>query len=104
MLKIYLACPIGPDDAGRAERIERADAATMLLVSKGHCVVAPHLTCHLPIDVLDYEGWMAHGFRLMDGCDALVRVPGESPGADREVARARDMGMQVWTLDEAVRK
>jgi hypothetical protein len=39
-------------------------------------------------DVLGYEDWLAFGLELVERADAVVRIPGESPGADREVAHA----------------
>ena len=34
--------------------------------------------------------------RLLERCDALLRVPGESRGADLDVVRARDLGLPVF--------
>jgi hypothetical protein len=33
--------------------------------------------------------------RLLDRCDAVLRLPGESRGADGDVARARALGLPV---------
>src|SRR5437868_6760961 len=33
--------------------------------------------------------------RLLECCDAVLRIPGESRGADMEVARARELGLPV---------
>ncbi len=39
--------------------------------------------------------------RLIDRCDAILRLPGASTGADGDVARARALGLPVLTsLDE----
>lgn len=35
--------------------------------------------------------------RLLERCDALLRIPGESKGADLDVARARELGLAVVT-------
>lgn len=32
-------------------------------------------------------------------CDVVLRLPGESPGADREVAYAKGLGIQVFTSE-----
>lgn len=42
------------------------------------------------------EDWMALDFAWLEKCDALFRIPGDSPGADREVARARELGLPVF--------
>lgn len=39
--------------------------------------------------------------RLLEHCDAVLRLPGESTGADQDVAIARRRGIPVFTeLDE----
>lgn len=39
--------------------------------------------------------------RLLQRCDAVLRMPGESRGADQDVAIARDRGIPVYySLDE----
>lgn len=35
--------------------------------------------------------------RLLERCDALLRIPGESRGADGDVAKARALGLPVYT-------
>jgi hypothetical protein len=39
--------------------------------------------------------------RLLQHCDAVLRLPGESRGADQDVAIARQLGIAVyWSLEE----
>ena len=39
--------------------------------------------------------------RLLERCDAVLRIPGESKGADQDVAIARERGLPVFfTLEE----
>ena len=40
-----------------------------------------------------YQYPVAH--RLIERCDAVLRVAGESKGADLDVARARELGLRV---------
>jgi hypothetical protein len=42
-----------------------------------------------------YQYPVAH--RLLSKCDAVFRIPGASTGADIEVAKAREMGLPVFT-------
>jgi hypothetical protein len=35
--------------------------------------------------------------RLLERCDAVLRIPGDSRGADLDVARARELGVPVYT-------
>lgn len=49
-----------------------------------------------------YQYPVAH--RLLGRCDAVFRIPGASNGADIEVAKAREMGLPVFTdLDQIPR-
>jgi hypothetical protein len=40
--------------------------------------------------------------RLLEHCDAVVRLPGESTGADRDVTIARERGLPVFTRIEEI--
>lgn len=48
-----------------------------------------------------YEDWMSYDEFWLDRCHVLFRIPGESPGADREVAHARRLGIPVVESVEA---
>lgn len=41
-----------------------------------------------------YQYPVAH--RLLERCDAVLRLPGQSRGADLDVARARELGLPVY--------
>lgn len=46
-----------------------------------------------------YQYPVAH--RLLGRCDAVLRIPGASTGADLDVARARELGLAVYScLDD----
>ena len=47
-----------------------------------------------------YQYPVAH--RLLSRCDAVLRIPGASRGADLDVARARDLGLTVFTSIEEI--
>lgn len=99
---VYLAGPItaAPLDAPR-----QALAAFQPLRDLGLVPFLPQLTVLAElIDPQPYETWMAYDLEVIDHCAALIRLPGESPGADREVAHARDVGIPVfgWPDDLAV--
>jgi hypothetical protein len=44
---------------------------------------------------MSYEDWMAHALSLVAHSDVLIRLPGQSSGADREVAWAEKLGIPV---------
>jgi hypothetical protein len=51
-----------------------------------------------------YQFWMEMDLQWVDVCDVLLRIPGESPGADKEVERARQKGIPVrYTVEEVLR-
>ena len=43
-----------------------------------------------------YEFWMEEDFALIGQCDALLRLPGESSGADREITFSKEHGIPVF--------
>ena len=49
-----------------------------------------------------YEDWMALDLAFVEVCDILWRLPGDSPGADREVAHARSRGIPVVSSFDAL--
>ncbi|MGD9726275.1 MAG: DUF1937 family protein [Nitrospiraceae bacterium] len=75
------------------------------LLAAGHEPVAPLLSHYVDLRYpTSYERWMQWCLAIMRRCDAVLRLPGESAGADEEVARARLLGKPVyWSVDEAIR-
>jgi hypothetical protein len=41
-----------------------------------------------------YQYPVAH--RLLERCDAVFRLPGASSGADKDVARAKELGLTIY--------
>ena len=58
----------------------------------------PHVWDLVGIDTdeFDYEYWMEEDFEFLSKCDALLLLPGYSPGAEREVKRAEELGVPVY--------
>jgi nucleoside 2-deoxyribosyltransferase len=105
-LLVYVA---GPYSAPTPEAIE-ANVATAIdagniLIDAGLDVRIPHLSHFQHArKARHYEAWMALDFRELARCDALFRVHGDSPGADREVAFAETQGLPVFhSIAEVVR-
>ena len=48
-----------------------------------------------------YEQWMEIDLALLERCDAMIRLPGDSPGADREAMFAAERGIPVYDSVEA---
>ena len=99
MIRVYVAGPIGADDDGRADRIAAGVGAAARLLVAGVAPFSPHLWAAAGCNadgLANYEHWMRYDFAFLDVCDAVLRLPGVSPGADREVARAHGRGLPVF--------
>ncbi len=95
---VYLAAPYTSDPSVNTDLARQAGRALFIA---GYLPVVPHLACQFIGEAFGYEAAMVLCFALLDRCDALVRLPGESAGADREVARAVAMGLPVFAGVEA---
>jgi hypothetical protein len=102
--RIYIAGPIGPNDAGRMQRIHDAIYIANALWRYGCAPFVPHLA-HWWDErhPAQYEEWMAYDAVWLRQCEAVYRMAGESPGADREVAWAVANGLPVFgSMEEAI--
>jgi hypothetical protein len=95
MKKVYIACAYTKGDP--CLNVRSAVFAADRLLDAGYAPLVPILShlWHL-ISPHDYETWMRLDLEWLPCCDALVRLPGESSGADREVAEARRLGIPVF--------
>lgn len=94
------------DEAKIAENLARMEAMALPVYERGHlAVVAEWLSwpvikqaggdSHASPQFHEYQYPAAH--RLLSMCDAVLRIPGDSRGADAECELARQMGMPVFT-------
>lgn len=91
---VYVAGPITGNPWGCVR--QAADAYTRL--RRLGCVpFLPQLSViHEIVDPQPYQEWLAYDADVIRRCDALLRLLGESPGADREVALAGELGLPVF--------
>ena len=95
----------GPMTAGlHYERnIRLAMDAAALLMANGFHPFVPHLYTLLEmVHHQDYDRWLALDFAFVERCHALLRLPGESKGADLEVAHAKELGRPVFYTIESL--
>jgi hypothetical protein len=94
-MRIYVAGPYTKGDV--AKNVNLAIVTGNNLRALGHTPFIPHLThfWHMIISH-EIEYWYAYDMEWLEQCDALFRFPGESKGADAEVARARELGLPVY--------
>ena len=95
MKKVYVAGPYTKGDVAQNVRIaiEYGDR----LIINGYIPYIPHLThfWHL-IFPHDYEYWLNLDNEWLALCDMVLRIPGDSPGADAEVELAKSLGIPVY--------
>lgn len=101
MIRVYVAGPIGANDGGRIGRMRAAAEVGCQLVDAGLAPFVPHLWgLYEPAFAVDYEVWISYALQWVAVCDAVLRIPGHSPNADREVQHARDLGIPVFTITD----
>ena len=93
--KIYVAGPYTKGDV--AINVHNAIKTANDLANLGFAPFVPHFThfWHM-LFPHPYEFWCKQDMEWLERCDAIVRLPGESSGADAEVERARELGLPVY--------
>jgi Domain of unknown function (DUF4406) len=111
MKKVYIAGPISRGNL--AENLRQALQAYAAIVRAGDAPYLPHASLfssadvgyvglvnrwelgaivkHPPLPGVSEERWMGVSIEWLMSCDLLVRLPGKSAGADREVEMARQV-------------
>jgi hypothetical protein len=95
-LKIYIAGPYSNGDTAINVRTAMF-AWDYITATLGHAAYCPHLS-HFQHMVIphEYEFWMEQDIFWLKQCDAILRLEGESSGADRELQIAIDNGLTVY--------
>ena len=94
MKRIYIAGPYTGGDV--AVNVRAAMEAANALIVAGYAPHVPHLYHFLHMaNPRPYEDWMRLDLVWLNQCDAVVRLPGQSPGADREAVEAVRLGIPV---------
>lgn len=109
-LLVLIAGPYrsGTDDdpARMAANLARLEEAAWPIFERGHVpmigewVALPVLRsagADGPLDPFADQVMYPTAERLLAHCDAVLRLPGASRGADQDVAIARERGLLVWT-------
>ena len=107
---IMICGPYTSGTGGDPEKIaanrERLESFALPIYEKGH---VPVIGEWLALPIIRAAGGRAIGdeifrryqypvaHRLLQRCDAILRVPGESKGADLDVQRAQELGLRVFT-------
>jgi hypothetical protein len=94
------------DEAKIQKNLEAMEAYALPLFKKGHLGMVGEWAAwpviksaggdtHSSPEFKEYQYPVAH--RLLEKCDAILRIPGESRGADLEMEKARQMGKIIFT-------
>ena len=100
IMKVYIAGPYKKGDV--ACNVHDAVVAAERVLSRGHIPYIPHLT-HFWHMMYPHEikFWYDYDLQWLSCCDCLLRIPGESRGADNEVNFALEHGIAVYySLDD----
>ena len=98
-MRVYIAGPYTKGDP--VVNTRRAISAGEAVQARGHTPFIPHLTLFWHL-VYEHEAqfWYDYDLEWLAVCNALIRLPGDSLGADKEVDRAKELGIPVYTMRE----
>lgn len=97
MKYVYVAGPITKGDT--LLNIRKGVQVGSELLRRGFAPLISHLDFYaymLEPDAWEYEKVLQHDFNWLLRCDAMLRIPGESAGADREEAFCNENGIPVF--------
>lgn len=109
-LRVYISGPISNGGETTDERevefnVGKACEFAYELNKRGYAFHLPHLTVFFEKvtgTTIDYEDWMDTDIAWVEAADAILRVPGQSAGADRECEAALAVGIPVFTSLDAL--
>jgi len=99
------------EEAAIAKNLKAMEDYALPIFEKGHLAVVGEWLAwpvirqaggesHSSQQFSEYQYPVAH--RLLEKCDAVLRIPGESRGADLEMAKAREQGKLIFTNIEDI--
>jgi len=101
-LKVYIAGPYSKGDV--VQNVRDAISAADELAELGLTPFIPHLAHFWHFLYLhEVDFWYAYDLEWLTVCDVLLRLPGESSGADKEVAFAKQWGITIYSSVAEIR-
>lgn len=100
MKKVYIASPYS--GGSQEDNVQRQIMAFYEIQKKGMAPFAP-LLWHFVHEVypIEYDKWLDLGMEWLRTCDCLLRLSGQSNGADKEVEEAQKLGIPIfYSLEE----
>ena len=95
MISVYIASPYTVGD--KEYNVKRSLLVAETLYSYGYLPFVPLLSHYWNQYIEhDYYYWLEMDLHWIERCDAVLRLPGESKGADVEVKYANKIGKPVY--------
>ena len=99
---VYVAGPITRDPFGC---VRKSMPAFRWLRGLGLTPIMPQWSVIAEmVDPMPHSEWLAYDFTIIEHVGALLRLEGESPGADREVDFANEHNIRVFFMDDVESK
>lgn len=94
--KVFIASPYTKPDP--AVNINTCVKVFNRLLDDGRCVPVNMLWTHFYhcINPRGYENWLAYCMIFLQQCDAMLVLPGDSSGKDREIEIAKSLDIPVF--------
>src|SRR5438552_805176 len=100
-IRTYIAGPISKGDL--RQNIDLARTASVRLIHAGFAPFTPQLSCYMGGDTpevlaagIQHHEWLGMDLPWVAVSDCVLRLPGESTGADMEVAEAERLDIPVY--------
>ncbi len=95
MKKVFIAGPYTNGDV--AQNVKLAMDVANIIIEEGHAPYCPHLTHFLHMNQAQpYEKWLELDKEYLKICDVLIRLKGNSNGADGEVKLAEKLNIPIF--------
>jgi hypothetical protein len=99
--RVYIGGPMTSSGSFTGNVRDGIDAANQVL-NAGHIPFLPHMTMVWELVYRRaYSDWMAWDLAWLAQCEAMIRLPGESAGAEIEVTFCHQHGIPVFYSVEA---
>ncbi len=94
-MRIYIAGPLSALTQREIDiNVAIAKRVSLELMEKGHAPFCPHLAVYYNSN-RTHEQWLDYDLVWLEQCEAIFFI-GESPGANQELARAKELGLQMF--------
>lgn len=95
-MRVYIAGPMATSGEP-GPNLHHAARAAWAVIRAGHSPYVPHLSWIVDaIIVIQRDEWMRQNLEWIEACQALIRLPGTSAGADAEVEFAAGLGIPIF--------